>query len=139
MTDILLKILVIVVIAFILYISFSTSRITEGLTNATTSTSSSTAPPGMASNAATYANTIANNMTQLNDALLISKYSSDYVTVVDNLQSYINALSLETILNISASDLANNNIKSTLELLNTYNGAQTSLNNVLNYLNSNAN
>ena len=139
MTDILLKILVIVVIVFILYISFSTSRIKEGLTNSSTSStaSSSDPPPGLASNATSYANSMTNKVTQLNDALLISKYSSDYVNVVDSLQNYVNALSLEAILNISASDLANNNISSTLELLNTYNGAQTSLNNVLKYLNAN--
>jgi len=140
--EIFLKILVIIVIVFILYISFSTSRVKEGLTGlssstTSTTTSSTTSPPGIASSATSYASTINNKVPQLNDALLISKYNSDYVSVVDAMQNYINALSLEAVLNISSSDLANNNITSTLETLNTYNGAQTSLNNVLKYLNAN--
>jgi len=144
MTDILLKLLVIIVILFILYISFSTSRVKEGLTNATSSTStsatsstSSSTTNGLAGNASTYASNISSQVTKLNDALLISKYNSDYVSVVNELQDYINAQALETILNISPTDLANNDISTTLQTLNSFNGAQSSLSNILKYLSAN--
>ena len=136
MTDILLKLLVIVVIIFILYISFSTSIVKEGLTNATTTTTT-TDTNGLAGNAATYASNISTQVTKLNDALLVSKYNSDYKTVVNDLQDYINAQALETILNISPTDLANNDISTTIQTLNTYSGAQTSLSNILTYLSAN--
>lgn len=151
MTDTLLKILVVIVILFILYLSFQTSRVKEGLTNPNTkepigsssassssSSSSSNAPTGLAGNAAAYASIINNKVTQLSDALLISKYSSDYVNVVDAMQNYINALSLELILSLDASDLANNKIASIAETLNIYSNAQTSLNNVLTFINANS-
>ena len=141
MTETLLKLLVVVVILFILYLSFQTSRVKEGLTNSLdipSVASSNTAPPGIAGGAASYASSINNKVTQLSDALLINKYNSDYVDVVDTMQNYINALSLELILSVDASDLANNNITSTLETLNTYNNAQNSLNNVLKFLKANS-
>ena len=142
MTDILLKLLVIVVIIFILYISFSTSIVKEGLTNATTTSTTSTSSTtsdtnGLAGNASSYASNISTQVTKLNDALLVSKYNSDYKTVVNELQDYINAQALETILNISPTDLANNDISTTIQTLNTYSGAQTSLSNILTYLSAN--
>ena len=143
MTDLLLKLLVIVVIIFFLYISFSTSIVKEGLTNAnattpTTSTTTTTSDTnGLAGNASTYASNISSQVTKLNDALLVSKYNSDYKSVVNELQDYINAQALETILNITPTDLANNDISTTLQTLNTYSGAQTSLNNILTYLSAN--
>lgn len=138
MIDILLKLLVVVVILFILYISFSTSRVKEGLTNATSSTTATTTSTnGLAGNASTYASNISSQVTKLNDALLVSKYNSDYVNVVNDLQDYINAQALETILNISPTDLANNDITSTIQTLNSYSGAQASLSNILNYLSAN--
>jgi len=143
--EIFLKILVIIVIVFILYISFSTSRVKEGLTNAsdstsgttTTSNSTTSTTNGLAGNASTYASNISSQVTKLNDALLISKYNSDYVNVVNELQDYINAQALETILNISPTDLANNDISTTLQTLNSFNGAQSSLSNILKYLSAN--
>lgn len=138
MIDIFLKLLVIFVIIFILYISFSTSRIKEGLTNqTTTSLATTTTSNGIAGNASVYASDISSQVTKLNDALLISKYNSDYINVVNELQDYLNALALNTILNISPTDLANNDISSTLQNLNTLGGAQNALNNVMKYLNQN--
>ena len=139
--DLLLKCLVIVVIFFILYMSFTTSRVKEGLTNASNATSSSTSnnpAPGLAGNASAYSSTISGKVVQLVDALLVRKYNTDYVNIINSMKNYVNALSLETILSVDASDLANNDIISTLEKLNTYNGAQTSLNNVLSYISSQA-
>lgn len=150
MSDIILKILVVIVILFILYISFQTSRVKEGLTNPNTSatigsnsssSSSSNAPTGLAGNAAAYASIINNKVTQLSDALLISKYSSDYISVVDAMQNYLNALSLELILSLDASDLSNNKVASIAkiaETLNIFSNAQTSLNNVLTFINANS-
>jgi len=119
--------------------SFKTSRVKEGLTNASSSTltsSSDNPAPGLAGNASAYSSTISNKVTQLNDALLVNKYNTDYVNIINAMKNYVNALSLETILSVDASDLANNDISSILEKLNTYNGAQTSLNNVLSYISS---
>lgn len=152
MSDIILKILVVIVILFILYISFQTSRVKEGLTNpnssttigsnsSSTSSSSSNSPTGLAGNAAAYASIINNKVTQLSDALLISKYSSDYISVVDAMQNYLNALSLELILSLDASDLSSNKVASIAkiaETLNIFSNAQTSLNNVLTFINANS-
>jgi hypothetical protein len=152
MTDTLLKILVVIVILFILYLSFQTSRVKEGLTNPNTgsvisstssssSSSSSSSPTGLAGNAAAYASIINNKVTQLSDALLISKYSSDYVNVVDAMQNYLNALSLELILSLDASDFSSNKVASVAkiaETLNIFSNAQTSLNNVLTFINANS-
>ena len=140
MTETLLKILVIIVILFILYLSFQTSRGKEGLTNLNTASSSTnnSAPPGIAGGSSSYASNISSKVTQLSDALLINKYNSDYVSVVDAMQNYINVLSLELILSLDNSDLENNKFTSTLETLNTYNTAQNSLNNVLKFLKANS-
>jgi ABC-type Na+ efflux pump permease subunit len=137
MTDILLKLLVIIIFIFVLYLSFRTSKVKEGFSifgggspsssSSSSSSSSNSAPVGLAGNATNYASAINTQVTKLTDALLISKYKSDYATAVEALINYVRALSLDLVLNISPTDISNNNITSTLETLNTYNIALVGL------------
>ena len=107
MTELLLKILVILVIGFILYLSFSTSRVKEGLTGITglssnstsssTSSSSTSSLNGVAGNSSAYFNQIGSQVTQLSDSLILSNktYSQNYTDIITQLAMYTSYLKLE--------------------------------------------
>jgi len=130
MTELLLKMLVIVVIGFILYLSFSTSKVKEGLTdlsslmnnssNSNSDSSSSSSSNGVAGNATAYQKAIMTNFTKLQDSMLIDKYKTEYGTILGQYSAYTQYLALNTLLNISEKEFNNNDITPSLEKFNTY-------------------
>jgi len=151
MTEILLKILVILVIGFILYLSFTTSRVKEGLTgisglsnnnsSSSTSTSSSSSLNGLAGNSSAYLSQIGSQVTQLNDSIILTNktYSQNYTDIITQLAMYTSYLQFNTLLNISQSEFSNNDISPSLEKFNTYVTATTNLESLLKKMQSSQN
>lgn len=98
----------------------------------TVSSSSGTAngtANGIAGNAATYGATIKAASIKSQDTFLISKYRSDYETVILNLDDLINNLMLKTTLTIDP-----NNPGASLEKLGQMQQAKTALNSVMKFV-----
>jgi hypothetical protein len=129
MSEDLLKILgIVVVVVFLLYLGSNALKlhlnmqrsIFEGLTNNTDS--------GIGGSAATYATAISQQMTSLQDSLLIKKYKTDYENVILNLDEYIGLAMLQTALLINPKDVTTPENIALLTNLNTLNAAKQSLN-----------
>jgi len=102
----------------------------EGMTDASGNTATSSGSNnGIAGNAATYGATIKSSSIKSQDTLLISKYRSDYETVILNLDDLINNLMLKTALTIDP-----NNPGDSLEKLGQMQQAKTALNSVMNFV-----
>jgi len=101
----------------------------EGMTDASGNTISSGSGNGIAGNAATYGATIKAASIKSQDTFLISKYRSDYETVILNLDDLINNLMLKTTLTIDP-----NNPGASLEKLGQMQQAKTALNSVMKFV-----
>lgn len=101
----------------------------EGMTDASGNTLSSGSGNGIAGNAATYGATIKAASIKSQDTFLISKYRSDYETVILNLDDLINNLMLKTTLTIDP-----NNPGASLEKLGQMQQAKTALNSVMKFV-----
>ena len=101
----------------------------EGMTDASGNTLSSGTANGIAGNAATYGATIKAASIKSQDTFLISKYRSDYETVILNLDDLINNLMLKTTLTIDP-----NNPGASLEKLGQMQQAKTALNSVMKFV-----
>ena len=132
MSEDLLKIVgIVVVIAFLIYLGSNALNlhlnmqrsIFEGLTN--------NGETGIGGSAATYATAISQQMTSLQDSLLIKKYKTDYENVILNLDEYIGLAMLQTTLLINSKDITTPENIALLTNLNTLNAAKQSLNNVM--------
>ena len=125
-------------IIFVVYLLFRNFKfdIQEGMENKNPSknTSQSTAvlTNGIAGNAASYGATIKSTAIQLQDALLVTKYRSDYETTILNLDDLINNLMLETALNVDVK-----NPQPSIEKLSQMNQAKAALNNVMKFVDGN--
>ena len=99
------NLIIFVSICILTYIIFSNINFQEGLENksGSSSSSSSSSSNGIAGEAATYGANIKNQVIQLQDALLISKYRSDYENVIINMDDLVSNLMLKTILTIDQS------------------------------------
>ena len=118
-------------ICFVLYLlfkNFSFSGIKEGMTDAS-GNSVTPSSNGVAGNAASYGATIKAENIKLQDAFLISKYRSDYETVILNLDDLINNLMLNTALSIDTKKPADG-IKQLAEM----NQAKSALNSVMKFV-----
>jgi len=145
MTELLLKILVIVVIGFILYLSFTTSNIRtkEGLTGLTSSNNSSSSNStsslnGVAGNINAYDSQIVSQITKLQDGFVFPSYTNEYqqflVSNTSSINSYIQLLAFNTLLNISEKEIQNSDITPSLEKFNTYMTASANINTLYNSL-----
>lgn len=117
-------------ICFVLYLLFKffNFRTVEGMTDSTGNTI--TAPPnGIAGNAASYGAIIKSANIKLQDTFLISKYRTDYETVILNLDDLLNNLMLKTVLSID-----NNNPDDGVKKLAEMNQAKLALNNVMKFV-----
>jgi len=100
----------------------------EGMTDASGNTI--TAPPnGIAGNAANYGAVIKAANIKLQDTFLISKYRSDYETVILNLDDLLNNLMLKTALTIDT-----DKPEESIEKLSNLNEAKGALNNVMKFI-----
>jgi len=105
----------------------------EGMTDASTTGASPTsvtpAVDGIAGNAASYGAQIKAATIKLQDTFLISKYRSDYETVILNLDDIVNNLMLKTVLSIDISNPVDD-----LKKLAEMNQAKLALNNVMKFV-----
>jgi len=128
----LMNLFIFVAICFIAYILFRNLNFKfstrEGMT-ASSSTSSSSSSSGVAGNAASYGATLKAATIKQQDMLLISKYRSDYETVILNLDDLVNNLMLNASLNVNP-----NNPYETLTQLSQLNQAKSALNNVMTFI-----
>jgi len=102
---------------------------------APTQQASATSAPGVAGNAATYASALKAQSVQMQDAFLISKYSSDYENVIINMSDLVNNLMMQTVLNTNASQPQS--VTNALSALSILNGSQLALNSVMKFIDTN--
>ena len=105
----------------------------EGMTDASTTGESPTAVSptgnGIAGNAPSYGAQIKAATIKLQDTFLISKYRSDYETVILNLDDLVDNLMLKTVLSIDI-----NNPGDSVKKLAEMNQTKLALNNVMKYV-----
>jgi hypothetical protein len=126
----LINLFIFVAICFIAYILFRNLNLTsrEGMTDA--SGNSMSAPSnGVAGNAASYGATLKAETIKQQDQYLISKYRSDYETVILNLDDLVNNLMLGAALNVNATKP-----QETLSKLAELNQSKLALNNVMKFI-----
>ena len=118
-------------ICFVLYLLFRNFNYNfsnrEGMTTSDSSKVSS--ENGIAGNASTYGATIKAASIKSQDTFLISKYRSDYETVILNLDDLLNNLMLKTTLTIDP-----NNPDKSIEKLSQMQQAKTALNSVMKFV-----
>jgi hypothetical protein len=118
-------------ICFVLYLLFRNFnydfRKREGMTSDSSGNTSS--GNGIAGNASAYGATIKAASIKSQDTFLISKYRSDYETVILNLDDLLNNMMLQTTLTI---DL--NNPDKSIEKLSQMQQAKTALNSVMKFV-----
>ena len=125
------------IILYLLVVVFFKKR--EGLENSTDSTAPTapTTPPattdGIGGNAANFAELIKAKSVQMQDALLIAKYRTDYENTIINLEDYCNLMMLYQMLKLNL----NGDAKSTLEVfgvINALSNAKKSLNETMQFV-----
>ena len=125
-----MNLFIFIAFCFVVYFLFRNlnlnKRSREGMTDASGNSSSSTNTSGVAGNATAYAATIKAATVKQQDAFLISKYRSDYESVILNLDDLINNLMLNATLNINP-----NKPNEGLSKLAELNQAKIALNNVM--------
>jgi hypothetical protein len=126
----LINLFIFVAICFIAYILFRNLNFNtrEGMTDAS---GNSTAAPsnGVAGNAASYGASLKAETIKQQDKYLISKYRSDYETVILNLDDLVNNLMLGASLNINPSKP-----QEALSKLSELNQVKSALNNVMKFV-----
>ena len=127
------NLIIFISICILTYIIFSNINVQEGLANksdtSSTSSSSSSTTNGVAGEAATYGANITNQVSQVQDALLISKYRTDYENVIINMDDLVNNLMLKTALTIDQT-----NPQDGLKKLVGLEQAKTALNSVMKFI-----
>lgn len=104
------------------------ARTQEGMTDAS---GNAVTPPanGIAGNAASYGASIKSATIKLQDTLLISKYRTDYETVILNMDDYVNNAMLQLVLSVDTKKPAE-----TLTQLAQMYQAKAALNDVMNFI-----
>lgn len=118
-------------VVYLLYKSFNYNdqyRLIEGMTDASGNTVSPTSN-GIAGNAPAYGAQIKSASIKLQDTFLISKYRTDYETIILNLDDLVDNLMLKTVLSIDTTN-PGEGIKNLAEM----NQAKVALNNVMKFV-----
>jgi hypothetical protein len=126
----LMNLFLFIFICFIIYLIFRNFNFTtrEGMIDS----SGNTIPApsnGIAGNAANYGAAIKAADIKLQDTFLISKYRSNYETVILNLDDFLNNLMLKTALTMDI-----DKPEESIQKLSTMNEAKTALNNVMKFI-----
>jgi hypothetical protein len=128
------NLLLFIVICFVVYLVFRSFHynpmMIEGMTDASGNTTSAPSN-GIAGNAASYGAALKSSTIKLQDTFLISKYRSDYETVILNMDDLINNLMLQASLTIDP-----NNPSTGIENLVKMNQAKSALNSVMKFIDS---
>ena len=119
-------------ICCLVYIIFRNLKFKEGMTDASGNDMQNTGT-GIAGNAANYGAIIKAKTIKLQDTLLISKYRSDYETVILNLDDFINNLMLQSTLSINKDSPGE-----TLLKLSQMGQAKLALNSVMKFIDNTA-
>ena len=120
-----------IVICFVIYLifrNFNYSPLREGMTDASGNTVSAPAN-GIAGNASSYSASIKSEVIKSQDTFLISKYRSDYESVILNLDDLINNLMLNTALTVNQS-----NPQQSIIQLGQMQQAKAALNSIMKFL-----
>jgi hypothetical protein len=130
------NLLLFVGICLVIYLVFRSFHynpmLIEGMTDGSGNSIAMSAPAnGIAGNAASYAAALKSATIKSQDALLISKYRSDYESVILNLDDLINNLMLKTALSVDQ-----NNPGDSLEKLGKMQLAKAALNSVMKFVDS---
>jgi hypothetical protein len=118
-------------VAYLLFRNFNYKNqysLIEGMTDASGNSVTSTVN-GIAGNAAAYGAQIKSATIKLQDTFLITKYRSDYETVILNLDDLVDSLMLKTVLSMNT-----NNPGDSVKQLAEMNQAKVALNNVMIFL-----
>ena len=99
--DLLKVIGLVVVTAFIIFMIVKSLKLQKNVLEGLTNNSGGSSVSGIAGAAANYAAAIQAQSVQIQDALLISKYRSDYETVIINMDTYLNLLIMQGFLNLN--------------------------------------
>jgi hypothetical protein len=125
------NLLLLVAICLVVYLAFRSfnfkSMMVEGMTDGSGNLVSIS--NGIAGNAAAYAASLKSKTIMGQDALLISKYRSDYESAILNLDDLINTLMLKTALSVDEKKL-----EPSIETLAKMNQAKGALNSVMKFL-----
>jgi hypothetical protein len=116
-------------IIYLIYKNYNSSNYKEGMTDASGNETSTA--NGIAGNAAAYAAAIKAETIKAQDVLLVSKYRSDYESVILNLDDLINNLMLKTSLSIDPKHPGETIIK-----LSKLGQAKVALNSVMKFVDS---
>jgi hypothetical protein len=127
----LINLFIFVAICFIAYILFRNLNFSarEGMTTDASGNSTAATSNGVAGSAASYGATLKAATIKQQDMYLISKYRSDYETVILNLDDLVNNLMLGATLNINPSKP-----HESLSKLAELNQAKTALNTVMKFI-----
>ena len=132
----LMNLFLFIAICLVVYLLFrnlnynSQYRLIEGMTDASGNTVSAT-DNGIAGTAASYGATIKAATIKLQDTFLVSKYRTDYETVILNLDDYISNLMLKNTLSFDMK-----NPSASLTKLVELQNAKTALNTVMKFVDS---
>jgi hypothetical protein len=125
------NLLLLVAICLVIYLAFRSfnfkSMMVEGMTDGSGNLVS--VSNGIAGNAAAYAASLKSKTIMSEDALLISKYRSDYESAILNLDDLINTLMLKTALSVDEDKPG-----PAIEKLSKMNQAKGALNSVMKFL-----
>ena len=94
---------ILVCILVILFFMVKMNGLKEGMETASATTVATTGTNGIAGNASGYAANVKLATVQLQDTLLISKYRPEYENAILNLDDWVNATILKTVLSIQPS------------------------------------
>ena len=119
-------------VVYLLFRNFNyKSKTIEGMTDASGNDMTTPGGNGIAGNAAAYGATIKDATIKLQDTFLITKYRSDYETVILNLDDFINNLMLKNTLSFDKE-----NPGASLSKLVELQQAKLALNNVMKFVDS---
>lgn len=137
MKEDILKIVGILAAAFlIIYLvikMFHIQPVREGLENALPTVDLSASLTGIAGSAANYAAGIKAKTVQIQDAVLIPKYRTDYENVIINMEEYLSMLMLEQLLSMNPGDSVQT-IMQRISAINALSTGKKSLNELMVYI-----
>ena len=135
MNEDLLKVIgLVVVTAFIIFMVVKSLKLQKSVLEGLTNSSSSTSMSGIAGSATNYAAAIKAQSVQIQDALLISKYRSDYEAIIINMDTYLNLLIMQGFLNLNTNSSSAATNLDAINSINSLYSAKQALNGSMKFI-----
>jgi hypothetical protein len=135
MNEDLLKVIgLVVVTAFIIFMVVKSLKLQKSVLEGLTNSSSSTSMSGIAGSATNYAAAIQAQSVQIQDALLISKYRSDYEAIIINMDTYLNLLIMQGFLNLNTNSSSAATNLDAINSINSLYSAKQALNGSMKFI-----